>query len=81
LSERGWPLARLRRAVEEEAKIHPNTWSNWRAKRTIMKIDDLERIARALNVPAASLLMLPDSSDAANVQLSFEFDWEELPPD
>jgi transcriptional regulator with XRE-family HTH domain len=53
-----------------------NTYSNWRNRKTIPQISDVEEIAAALSVSAADLFRLSDGRPAAIVgeqlQLPFE---------
>jgi transcriptional regulator with XRE-family HTH domain len=71
LRERGWTIADLRRAAGADER-HQNTWYNWRRKKTVMKIDDLERIAIALGTTPANLLT-PLEDEKVEPQLHLPF--------
>lgn len=72
LADRGESFIDLYRALPEADRPHDNTWYSWKAKKTIMKIDDLEALARALDVPPASLLAPMDDDSRLQLELPFE---------
>jgi len=72
LADRGETFMDLYRTLPDAERPHDNTWYSWRARRTIMKINDLEALARALHVPAALLLTPIDEKGPVQLELSFE---------
>jgi hypothetical protein len=72
LADRGETFMDLYRALPDADKPHDNTWYSWKAKKTIMKINDLEVLARTLDVAPALLLTPIDGNDPFQLELPFE---------
>jgi hypothetical protein len=72
LIDRGETFMDLYRTLPDEDKPHDNTWYSWKTKKTIMKINDLEILARALHVPPALLLTPMTGDNAVQLELPFE---------
>lgn len=71
LADRGETFMDLYRTFPDNERPHDNTWYSWRAKKTVMKINDLETLARALDVPAALLLTPVDEGGPVQLELPF----------
>jgi hypothetical protein len=72
LAGRGETFMDLYRALPDEDRPHDNTLYSWKAKKTIMKINDLEILARALDVSPALLLTPIDEDNTLQLELPFE---------
>src|SRR5579862_9254698 len=72
LADRGKSFVDLYRALPDADRPHDNTWYSWRSKRTIMKINDLEILARALDVSPILLLTPVDVGGVSQLELPFE---------
>ncbi len=71
MAQTGTTPTEILKSFPEAGQPHDNTWRNWREKKTIMRISDLEFIAKALGVPAALLLTPPDGA-VSQMELPFD---------
>jgi hypothetical protein len=71
MAQTGATPSQILESFPKDNQRHDNTWRNWREKKTVMKISDLEYIAKALDVTAASLLT-PTGSVPLQMELPFD---------
>jgi transcriptional regulator with XRE-family HTH domain len=72
LAERGLAYGDL----WEKVQRNKNTYTNWRKKRTIPQISDLEEIALALRIAPGELLRPSDGRESAPISEQLELPFE-----